>query len=35
LNTQVELIGAQIWWLSVPEQQAPVAHHLAAADLSC
>jgi len=35
LYAQVELIGAQIWWLSVPDQSAPVAHHLAVADLSC
>jgi photosystem II stability/assembly factor-like uncharacterized protein len=35
LYTQVELIGAQIWWLSVPDQSVPVAHHLVAADLSC
>jgi photosystem II stability/assembly factor-like uncharacterized protein len=35
LSSQIELIGAQIWWLSVPDQSAPVAHHLAAADPSC
>jgi photosystem II stability/assembly factor-like uncharacterized protein len=35
LYAQVELIGAQIWWLSVPGESAPVAHHLAGADLSC
>jgi len=35
LDAQVELIGAQIWWLSAGDQSVPVAHHLAAADLSC
>jgi photosystem II stability/assembly factor-like uncharacterized protein len=35
LYAQVELIGAQIWWLSGTDQSTPVAHHLAVADLSC
>jgi len=35
LYSQVELIGTQIWWLSAPDQSAPVAHHLPAADPSC
>jgi photosystem II stability/assembly factor-like uncharacterized protein len=36
MDAPIELIGTQIWWLSEPGALVPpIAHHLAANDLSC
>jgi hypothetical protein len=35
MDAPIDLIGTQIWWLSESDQSPPIAHHLAAAGLSC